>query len=85
VPAVPGLSSAQRAQLDSEILAQPHIMALLTVSDFSAIARRGELGAGDQATMAAYLLGIPLADPRSVQIAALAATNRSFAAYFSLP
>ena len=84
-PAIRSLSSAQRAAIDSGILAQPHVMDLLTVSDFAAIARRGELEAGDQRNVGIHLTGLALADPRSAQIAALAATNRSFAAYFGIP
>ncbi|MDO8593667.1 MAG: hypothetical protein Q7R59_02120 [bacterium] len=86
VPArIPALSSAQRAELPSNVLTFPHVMAQLTTSDFAAIARRAALEGPNQRAMGAYITGLALADPRSAQIHALAATNRTFAAYFGIP
>ena len=84
-PRIPAMSSAQRAELPSNVLTFPHVMDMLTPSDFAAIARRAALEPANQRDMGHYLTGLALADPREAQIAALAATNRSFAAYFGIP
>lgn len=90
-PRVPGMSSTQRAELDGDILALPHVMALLTAGDFNAIARRAQIEGPNLAAISAHLNalahpapGAP-ATPLGAQIAALAATNRGFAAFFGLP
>jgi hypothetical protein len=85
-PAIPGTSSAQRALLPGNVLAQGHVLMLLDLADFSAIARRGELAGADLTTTSAYLnASLAAGGPFAANIASMAATNRNFAAFFSLP